>query len=684
MAAPQNGHNDIPDDNIPFPTGQADSQSILPRTLTVDQTPQLSRSQTPITPRTPSPSRNAPSQRPSLSSLRTPSIRLRRAPSSFGPSDFQDNETPSLQPSSQPPLNADASTFRRLVSRTRPRSVSDPQFNLTVTSPRSDALSHTVSRESHLNLTQMPTVSEEPNQGRSPTIGTGPTPQLHHNVTVTGGEALHDSTTNRQDFGAREDDAFSHAGSAPPQIEDLDMDSNMVDVLDVVDPEISTLTTLTNMQNSLVIPNLGRWLSRRPIFSVTPQEAQEVRDVRDAEAERVTKVPTQLPDSPKRPEVESQEDGEPRQELTHTSTISSTMVEGHYAVLPRGKRLSGWSPGEKHELDDHVRHMLHSKRSKFKRSMKGFLQYIKKRKSTGTFFFTSFLTFIALGFFVTLYAILITLFGLIWVLFLIGWINVGGKKLYTVNVIDTILVVLFNIMGVGLAPFRAWDTYNAVPIVWYHFKTWRERRKQKLPKLENLNDLPTLREEDVGADKDREEGKWIVLTEKQQEDLSKHQTRYANSHTFYKPHETTTHYAFPILFLIAIQILVDLHSMFQIALGGVTYGINYHKRPFKTTTALLCCSITCNITAGVLISIGDHRTRKKEVIEQMYRQELTTEALRKIEKRRIKEQQQPQDFDEGLEDTYNAERKRTSLPIFEKENTIEKQQSVDDSKETSK
>jgi hypothetical protein len=42
--------------------------------------------------------------------------------------------------------------------------------------------------------------------------------------------------------------------------------------------------------------------------------------------------------------------------------------------------LPNWSEEDKLELNDHVRHMLHSKRSRFKRSMKGFGQYVKKRE----------------------------------------------------------------------------------------------------------------------------------------------------------------------------------------------------------------------------------------------------------------------------------------------------------------
>ena len=72
-----------------------------------------------------------------------------------------------------------------------------------------------------------------------------------------------------------------------------------------------------------------------------------------------------------------------------------------------------------------------------------------------------------LGFLVTLYATLITLFGLAWVLFLIGWIYVGTKQLYVINVIDYVLVALFAVVGDGMAPFRAVDTYHMIFIAHY-------------------------------------------------------------------------------------------------------------------------------------------------------------------------------------------------------------------------
>jgi Protein of unknown function (DUF2985) len=218
----------------------------------------------------------------------------------------------------------------------------------------------------------------------------------------------------------------------------------------------------------------------------------------------------------------------------------------------------------------------------------------------------------------------------------VGWVNIGGsRQLYIINIIDNILVALFAVMGDGLAPFRAWDTYNMVYIIYYHRLTWKLRKKRALKKLANKNDLPTHREEEIAM---AEDDNYIVLSEKQQESLELHENRFCRSHTFYKPHETSTHFAFPVKLLVVIVVLLDCHSLLQIALGTCTWSISYHVRPFALTTVILCCSITCNITAGVLISVGDHKTRKKDVLERMSRQELTSEAIAKIERKRKKEE----------------------------------------------
>lgn len=223
-----------------------------------------------------------------------------------------------------------------------------------------------------------------------------------------------------------------------------------------------------------------------------------------------------------------------------------------------------------------------------------------------------------------------------------------------INVIDNILVALFAIMGDGLAPFRAVDTYHMIFIARYTFLTWKIRNKRRMPDLKDKNDLPQRRKEDAQAEKDvdvelgdaskeDEEDEFSVLTPKQQKRLMHHQKKFARSHTFYKPHETFTHYAFPLRILVAIVVLLDCHSLLQMALGACTWSMeDPGKRPFALTTVILCCSITCNISGGVLIMIGDRRTRKKDVVERLFRQELTEEAMKKMEKRKDQERRSMQ------------------------------------------
>lgn len=163
-----------------------------------------------------------------------------------------------------------------------------------------------------------------------------------------------------------------------------------------------------------------------------------------------------------------------------------------------------------------------------------------------------------------------------------------------------------------------------------------------MPKLDNKNDLPTepviaINEDPEAARQIEENRQWhevSVLNPKQQAKLEHHQAKMTKSHTFYKPHETETHHAFPVRMLIAIVLLLDLHSCLQICLGSVTWSIDYRVRSSALTTTILCCSITANTLAGILITIGDRRTRKKDVIERMFRQELTDYAMRKVQKER--------------------------------------------------
>ncbi|KIV92745.1 hypothetical protein PV10_04016 [Exophiala mesophila] len=406
-------------------------------------------------------------------------------------------------------------------------------------------------------------------------------------------------------------------------------DDQVVDLLDVLDPEVSTLTTLTNVQNSLFVPDLGRWLNRRPTYELSSRRSTVSRRPEPGIPEKdsfgmspIQSEPTHTPAEEQEPlgttpSIQRTWSWQRKPQIERTHSISSVVSDSHYAVLPHGVSLEGWSDEDKEALDDHVRHMLHSKRSKFKQRMVAFGKYVRK----------------PLGFFVTLYAVLITLFGLAWVLFLIGWIYVGDRQLYIINIIDNVLVALFAIVGDGLAPFRAVDTYHMIYIAHYHHLTWRLRREQALPTLHDHNDLPAKVIDNVDPEAQKaEDAEYSVLTLQQQQKLVHHQAKFSKSHSFYKPHETPTHYAFPLRLLVAIVVLLDCHSLFQIALGACTWGISYHYRPEALTATILSCSITVNITAGILISVGDRKTRKKDVALRMMRQDLTSTAMKKVEK----------------------------------------------------
>ncbi|GAB7365367.1 hypothetical protein MBLNU230_g6446t1 [Neophaeotheca triangularis] len=416
-------------------------------------------------------------------------------------------------------------------------------------------------------------------------------------------------------------------------------EDDVVDLLDIVDPEVSTLGTLNNVQNSLFVPDLGSWINRRPTYKLTQRPSDMDATLRQGQRSRRGTVGSMRPRSgadtlSKLEEgVATDGDGTGLDNQGRRISLTSELQKDHYAVLPHGWDLSDWTAEERAELDDHVRHQLHSRREGFKRSMKGFGKYCSK----------------PLGLFVVIYATLVTLFGAAWVFALIGWIYVGDEQDYIINVIDLVLVALFALIGDGLAPFRAVDTYHMCFIAHYHYLTWRLRREKELPDLPDQNDLPfrrRAREQDIlnAIDKGEIDAD-SVLTPHQQERLQHHQLKFAKSHTFYKPHETSTHYAYPIKLMIAAVVLLDCHSLLQIALGTVTWSIDYRVRPEALTATILSVSITTNICAGIVISIGDKKTRKKDVFERMFRQALTEEAMSRMEK--DKERQQRKSSDEG-------------------------------------
>lgn len=131
------------------------------------------------------------------------------------------------------------------------------------------------------------------------------------------------------------------------------------------------------MQNSLFVPDFGRYggrfINRRPTYQLTRPQTAVTSDSStdedetvplDSDATGAARPPTQRTGT-----------------VTTLNTITSRVNDKFYAVLPHGVELKGWSEEDKLELNDHVRHMLHSRRSKFKRQMRGFGQYVRRRES---------------------------------------------------------------------------------------------------------------------------------------------------------------------------------------------------------------------------------------------------------------------------------------------------------------
>jgi hypothetical protein len=121
---------------------------------------------------------------------------------------------------------------------------------------------------------------------------------------------------------------------------------------------------------------------------------------------------------------------------------STETIRGEYAVLPAGIAWDDWTEEEREDLDDYVRHLLHSRKERMRRRLRGFIQFVSRRECFWLFAVRSGEADIpsALGAFIVIYAILITFWGTAWVFFLIGWISVGGRRDYFINISEEVRV----------------------------------------------------------------------------------------------------------------------------------------------------------------------------------------------------------------------------------------------------
>lgn len=122
------------------------------------------------------------------------------------------------------------------------------------------------------------------------------------------------------------------------------------------------------------MPQLGRFVNRRATYKLDDED--------EAESSRVDRIK----DSLRRIAITRDEDektGKSRFGIGRKPVRSTkpTLDNAQYAVLPDNANLTGWTEANKEELDDMVRHQLHSRRAKMKRAWGGFTKYVQRRKS---------------------------------------------------------------------------------------------------------------------------------------------------------------------------------------------------------------------------------------------------------------------------------------------------------------
>ncbi|KAI9448157.1 hypothetical protein H4582DRAFT_1898905 [Lactarius indigo] len=314
-------------------------------------------------------------------------------------------------------------------------------------------------------------------------------------------------------------------------------DDDVVDHLDVIDPQVATVATLTNAANAILLPPFS-FYSRKPVV-VLPRTGRD----QDLEGASV-----------------------------HTASTD--------------------------ELDRHVHDVL-KRKQKFRRVMKGVWAFLQT----------------PLGIAFGIYGFLVVFWGTALVFFLAKWIDLGNTTTqdFWVEVCEQIENGLFCLTGIGLIPWRLIDTYRMVKIWYFKRRTRKLRRKAGLPELYDKDDLP---------DPMFDPNYVHVLTDKQEYELHHEQKKFMKSQTWYRPHGTETHRAFPINTALWICLLNDGNSVFQCMLAACMWSMNRFDRPAWTTSLLIPLAFGCGIASGVLIWRGGKKTKRTERVEERLRRVL--------------------------------------------------------------
>ncbi|KAJ9098261.1 hypothetical protein QFC21_004590 [Naganishia friedmannii] len=302
-------------------------------------------------------------------------------------------------------------------------------------------------------------------------------------------------------------------------------DDEVVEHLDVIDPEIAAVSHLQNMANSIMIPYFPELYSRKPMLDLPTStgsrpSAGQVASPRPADASQSAAAGSNTTGLRlRKPTLSSQ---------TPASTVPTIPTPAKSSIKPDDQvsdaTAETGNSDEKDALDEHVKDVLHkSKKEWLKRSMKGVWAFLKT----------------PMGIITGIYGFMVVFWGAALVLFLLGWIKTGSKNTKDVWVerCSQIENGLFTVTGVGFIPWRVMDVYRIFKIWQLKRLSVKLRKKRGLPPIEDPDDLPDPKLDPTFVP---------VLSEYQQALLEYEQERFMASQTWYRPHATETHRAFSI------------------------------------------------------------------------------------------------------------------------------------------
>lgn len=481
-----------------------------------------------------------------------PSIRIRKTPSTYVllPARF-DND---IEASSSRPITVRGQ--RSMGSIPKPTNAHNAQMN-SAPGDKQRLRSHTTSGA--FESVSRPPINRERSGSRSKVVEhvlasrrpsvSPPSPSRHGSPAVDGHGTIRDRLqVSQTDISTHSQPNVRAPGiteralelQQSQQLDESIVHDDIVDHLDVIDPQVATVSSLANAANSILIPP-SSFYSRKPVIALFYPSGREGRDMESA---------------------------------GHAQFEFDDMDES---------------------LDRHVEDVL-TGRSKVKRTLQGVWSFLKT----------------PIGIITGIYGFLVVFWGAALVLFLLKWINLHNANTqgFWVEVCSQILCGLFTVTGIGLIPTRALDTYRIYKIWHYKRKTTKLRDKAGLPQLFDVDDLP---------DPAYDPSFVHVLTEREQQDLHHQQVKFRESQTWYRPHGTVTHRAFPINTALWICLFIDGNSAFQVMLSGCMWSMNRFERPAWTTGSLIPASFLCGIISAILIWRGGKLTRRTEKIENTLR-----------------------------------------------------------------